>query len=191
MRLFKQLFVVFSVLGILASILFIFTYDIIKIEWVVFMELQQSYANQEFDPITGAGPLPVPARSIPVEGAAYIPGEGVPVNPVPADAVSISRGAELYSINCKMCHGEAGEGNGTVSAFLIKKKPANLTDEVIQSKPDGSLFLTISNGIFNPSNTLFPDVQFSGQMPPLNENLSVRERWDVVNFLRTLTAAEQ
>jgi hypothetical protein len=191
MRLFKQLFVVFSVIGILASILFIFTYDLIKIEWVVFMEVQPSYANQEFDPITGAGPLPVPARSIPVEGAAYIPGEGVPVNPVPADEVSIARGAELYSINCKMCHGEAGEGNGTVSAFLIKKKPANLTSEEIQSKPDGSLFLTISNGIFNPNNTLFPDVQFSGQMPPLNENLSVRERWDVVNFLRTLVAAEQ
>lgn len=191
MRLFKQLFVVFSVLGILASVLFIFTYDIIKIDWVVFMEIQPSYANQEFDPNTGAGPLPVPSRSIPVEGAAFIPGEGVPVNPVPADAVSISRGAELYSINCKMCHGEAGQGDGTVSAFLIKKKPANLTIEEIQSKPDGSLFLTISNGIFNPSNTLFPDVQFSGQMPPLNENLTVRERWDVVNFLRTLVVAEQ
>jgi hypothetical protein len=191
MRLFKQLFVVFSVIGILASILFIFTYDLIKIEWVVFMEVQPSYANQEFDPITGAGPLPVPARSIPVEGAAYIPGEGVPVNPVPADEVSIARGAELYSINCKMCHGEAGEGNGTVSAFLIKKKPANLTSEEIQSKPDGSLFLTISNGIFNPTNTFFPDVEFSGQMPPLNENLTVSERWDVVNFLRTLKAAEQ
>ncbi len=191
MRLFKQLFVVFSVIGILASVLFIFTYDVIKIDWVVFMEIQPSYANQEFDPITGAGPLPVPARSIPVEGAAFIPGEGVPVNPVPADAVSIARGAELYSINCKMCHGEAGEGNGTVSAFLIKKKPANLISEEVQSKPDGSMFLTISNGIFNPNNSLFPDVQFSGQMPPLNENLTVRERWDVVNFLRTLVVAEQ
>lgn len=191
MRLFKQLFVVFSVLGILASVLFIFTYDIIKIDWVVFMEIQESYANQEFDPITGAGPLPIPAQSIPVEGPAFIPGEGVPVNPVPADAVSIARGAQLYSINCQMCHGDTGEGNGAVSPFLVKKKPANLTSEAVQSKPDGSMFLTISNGIFNPSNTLFPDVQFSGQMPPLNENLSVRERWDVVNFLRTLVAAEQ
>lgn len=191
MRLFKQLFVVFSVLGILASVLFIFTYDIIKIEWVVFMEIQPSYANQEFDPNTGAGPLPVPAQSIPVEGAAYIPGEGVPLNPVPADAVSISRGAQLYSINCQMCHGETGDGTGTISAFLVKKKPANLTSELVQAKPDGSLFMTISNGIFNPNNTLFPDVEFSGQMPPLNENLTVRERWDVVNFLRTLAAAEQ
>jgi mono/diheme cytochrome c family protein len=191
MRLFKQLFVVFSVLGILASVLFIFTYDIIKIEWVVFMEIQPSYANQEFDPNTGAGPLPVPAQSIPVEGPAFIPGEGVPLNPVPADAVSISRGAQLYSINCQMCHGETGDGTGTISGFLVKKKPANLTSELVQAKPDGSLFMTISNGIFNPNNTLFPDVEFSGQMPPLNENLTVRERWDVVNFLRTLAAAEQ
>lgn len=191
MRLFKQLFVVFSVLGILASVLFIFTYDIIKIDWVVFMEIQPSYSNQDVDVETGAGPLPVPAQSIPVEGAAYIPGEGVPLNPVPADAVSISRGAQLYSINCQMCHGETGQGTGTISAFLLKKKPADLTSELVQVKPDGSLFLTISNGIFNPNNTLFPDVEFSGQMPPLNENLTVRERWDVVNFLRTLAAAEQ
>jgi mono/diheme cytochrome c family protein len=190
MRLLKQLFVVFSVIGIVVSILAIFAFDIIKIEWVGFMEIQPAYANQEFDPETGAGPLPVPSRSIPIEGAAYIPGEGVPVNPVPADEVSIARGAELYNINCKMCHGPAGEGNGTVSPFLVKKKPANLASDVVQSKEDGSLFLTISNGIFNPNNSLFPDVQFSGQMPPLNENLTVRERWDIVNFLRTLAAAE-
>lgn len=184
MRLFKQLVGVFAVLGVVASALFIFTYDIIKIDWVVFMEIQPSYGNQE-------EPLPVPARSIPVEGAAYIPGEGVPSNPVPSDEVSITRGAELYAINCQMCHGEDGQGTGTISAFLVKKKPADLTSDLIQSKPDGSLFMTISNGIFNPNNTLFPDVQFSGQMPPMNENLTVRERWDVVNFLRTLKAAKQ
>ncbi len=184
MRLFKQLVGVFAVLLVIAAVLFTFSYDLIKIDWVTFMELQASYDTQE-------NPLPVPAQSIPVEGPAYIPGEGVPSNPVPADEVSVSRGAELYAINCQMCHGEDGQGNGTISAFLVKKKPANLTSDLVQSKPDGSLFLTISNGIFNPNNTLFPDVQFSGQMPPLNENLTVRERWDVVNFLRTLKAAGQ
>lgn len=191
MRLFKQLVGVFAALLTIAAVLFIFSYDLIKIDWVSFMEIQPSYRAQDFDPNTGEGPLPVPAQSIPVEGPAYIPGEGVPSNPVPADEVSISRGAELYAINCQMCHGEDGQGNGTISAFLVKKKPANLASELVQSKPDGSLFLTISNGIFNPNNTLFPDVQFSGQMPPLNENLTVRERWDVVNFLRTLKAAGQ
>ncbi len=183
MRLFKQLVIVFAVLGVFVGALAIFAYDVIKIDWVVFMEIQDSYGTQE-------KPLPVPAQSIPVEGAAYIPGEGAPLNPVPADETSIVRGAQLYAINCQMCHGEAGEGNGTIAAFLVKKKPADLASDLVQSKSDGSLFLTISNGIFNPNNSLFPDIQFSGQMPPLNENLTVRERWDVVNYIRTLKTAE-
>ncbi len=183
MRLFKQLVAVFAVLGVLIGALMIFAYDVIKIDWVVFMEIQDSYGTQE-------QPRSVPARSIPVEGAAYIPGMGAPLNPVPADEISFARGAELYSIHCQMCHGEDGQGNGTIAAFLVKKKPANLTSELVQSKSDGSLFLTISNGIFNPNNSLFPDIQFSGQMPPLNENLTVRERWDVVNYIRTLTTVE-
>lgn len=191
MRLIKQLIGVFAVLGVVVGVLMIFTYDVIKIDWVSFMEIQPSFGTQDVDMVTGAGPLPVPAQSIPVEGPAYIPGEGVPTNPVPSDEVSVARGAELYSIHCQMCHGDAGQGNGTISAFLVKKKPADLTSDLVQSKTDGSMFLTISNGIFNPNNTLFPDVEFSGQMPPLNENLTVRERWDVVNFLRTLNATQQ
>jgi mono/diheme cytochrome c family protein len=89
-----------------------------------------------------------------------------------------------------MCHGDNGQGTGTVSAFLIKKKPADLTSAVVQEKSDGSMFLSITNGISNPENSLFPEVQFSGQMPSLNENLTVRERWDVVNYLRTLNAGQ-
>jgi len=183
MRLFKQLVSVFAVLILVLGVLMIFAYDVIKIDWITFMEIQPSYGTQE-------EPRPVPARSIPVEGVAYIPGAGAPANPVPADATSIARGAQLFGIHCQMCHGETGEGNGTISAFLVKKKPANLTSQLTQSKSDGSLFLTISNGIYNPNNTLFPGVVFSGQMPPLNENLTVRERWDVVNYIRTLKAAE-
>ncbi len=183
MRLFKQLVAVFAVLLVLVGALGIFAFDVIKIDWISFMEIQPSFGTQE-------KPLAVPAQSIPVEGAAYIPGNGAPTNPVPADETSIARGAQLFATHCQMCHGETGEGNGTVSAFLVKKKPADLTSEAVQSKSDGSLFLTISNGIFNPNNSLFPNIQFSGQMPPLNENLNVRERWDVVNYIRTLKAAE-
>ncbi len=183
MRLFKQLLVVFAALGVIAAVLMTFSYDVIKIDWVVFMELQEAFDDQE-------KPLAVPPQSIPVDGAAYLPGMGEPINPVPADEASIARGAQLYQTHCLMCHGDGGQGNGTVAAFLVKKKPADLTSEAVQAKSDGSWFLTISYGIWNPNNTLFPEVQFSGQMPPLNENLTIRERWDVVNFLRTLKAAE-
>jgi len=169
MRLFKQLVGVFAVLGLLVGVLMIFAYDVIKIDWIVFMEIQPSYGTQE-------KPLPVPAQSIPIEGPAYIPGAGAPVNPVAADEVSLGRGAQLFRIHCQMCHGENGQGNGPISAFLIQKKPADLSSDPVQTKDDGTLFLTVSNG--------------SGLMPALNENLTVRERWDVVNYIRTLKAAQ-
>jgi hypothetical protein len=66
-----------------------------------------------------------------------------------------------------------GQGNGPIATYLEKRRPANLTSDAVQSKSDGAIFLTISNGV-------------PGSMPPLNENLSVRDRWDVVNFIRTL-----
>jgi mono/diheme cytochrome c family protein len=169
MRLLRQLFWVFLVLGVLGAIVLIFTYDIIKIEWVSFMEIQPSHRQME-------DPLPVPARSIPIEGPIAIPGMPPPENPVEVDEASIARGSELYAIHCAMCHGATAGGNGPVAAFLANK-PANLTTPVVQAKSDGSIFLTITNGV-------------DGKMPPLNENLLVSERWDLVNFIRTLALAE-
>ena len=98
----------------------IFSYDVIKIDWPSFMEIQPSYKPME-------NPLPVPAQSIPVEGPAYIPNLGAPANPVPADEASVARGAELFNINCTACHGADGKGNGPVAAFLQNKKPIDLT----------------------------------------------------------------
>ena len=63
----KRLLMIFVVAGVLFGVVLLFTYDVIKIEWVSFMEIQPSYGVQE-------EPLPVPPQSIPVEGAAYIPG---------------------------------------------------------------------------------------------------------------------
>lgn len=169
MRLLRQLFWVFLTLGLLLGMVMVFSYDVIKIDWVSFMEIQPSFSSQE-------NPLPVPAQSIPIEGPAYIPGAGAPANPVPVDDTSLARGEQLFVTNCQMCHGAEGLGNGPISNFLIKKKPADLTSDLIQSKDDGTLFLIISNG--------------SGYMPPMNENFSVRERWDLVNFVRTFKPAE-
>ena len=99
MRLFRQLVGVFTVLGLLLAILLLFTYDIIKLEWISFMEIQPAFRPME-------NPLPVPAQSIPIEGPIAIPGMGAPENPVEADEASIARGAELFQINCRMCHGQ-------------------------------------------------------------------------------------
>jgi mono/diheme cytochrome c family protein len=162
---------VLIVAGVLLGITMLFTYDVIKIDWPSMMEIQPAYKQME-------NPLPVPERSIPIEGAVFIPNsQTLPTNPIKADDASIARGKELFTINCQMCHGATGEGNGPVAAFLINFKPANLTSPLIQAFPDGQIFLVITNGV--------PD-----RMPPLNENLTVPERWDVVNYVRTLKASK-
>lgn len=160
----KRLFLLLVVAGVLGVVLLVFTFDLIKLDWISFMEIQPSYKPME-------DPLPVPAASIPVEGAAYIPGMGSPVNPVEADDVSIQRGSELFKLNCVICHGENGKGDGVIGTFF-NNKPADLTASNVQTLADGAIFLVISNGV-------------DGRMPPLNENFNVRERWDLVNFVRT------
>lgn len=162
----KRFAVLFAVVAVLSGIMMLFTYDVIKIQWPSFMSIQPSFQPME-------DPLPVPPRSIPVEGPAYIPNLGAPKNPIPADQASVARGAELFHINCTICHGEGGKGDGPVAPFLQNKKPADLTSPAVQFLSDGAIFMVITNG--KP-----------GAMPPLNENLTVRERWDVVNYVRTL-----
>ena len=160
----------FAVLGLAALVLLgitmIFTYDIIKIQWPGFMEIEPNHRQMR-------NPLPVPADSIPIEGPAYIPNMGAPKNPVPADDASLARGQELFHINCTQCHGLQGKGDGPVAAFLRNKKPIDLTGPIGISLSDGAIFMTITNGT-------------PGGMPALNENLTVRERWDVVNYVRQL-----
>jgi mono/diheme cytochrome c family protein len=165
----SRLAMIFVAAGVAFAVILLFSYDVIKIDWPSFMEIQPSYRPME-------NPLPPPERSIPIDGPIAIPNMGAPANPVAADEASIARGGELYALHCRMCHGQTAEGTGPIAPFLANK-PANLTSAVVQSKSEGSMFLTITNGI-------------TGKMPPLNENLTVPERWDVVNFIRTLKAPE-
>ena len=167
----RRLAVLFAAAGVLFGVVLLFSYDVIKIDWPSFMEIQPSYRPME-------NPLPPPAQSIPVEGPVYVPrSQAWPENPIKADDASIARGKELFAINCKMCHGETGQGNGPIAPFLVNFKPVNLTSPLIKAFSDGQIFLTISNGVPN-------------RMPALNENLTVSERWDVVNFVRTLKAPQ-
>jgi mono/diheme cytochrome c family protein len=162
------------VLGILALPLIaglVFTYDIVKIDWISFMEIQPSFRSQE-------DPLPLPARSVPIQGAAYIAELGAPANPVPADAESLARGKAAFDVSCALCHGVDGKGAGPFSAFL-QNKPANLLTGKPVTDSDGAIFLTITNGV-------------DGRMPSLIENLpTAGARWDVVNYVRSLQAASK
>jgi mono/diheme cytochrome c family protein len=168
---FKRLLIILGGLVILLAGGMLITFEVIKIDWVSGMEIQASYKPQE-------EPLLLPPNSVPIQGASYVPGLGAPVNPVPADEISLARGQQLYEINCALCHGLDGK-SPTVIAVTLQNKPANLLQGNPLTNSDGANFIVITNGV-------------AGKMPALRENLpNPRERWDVVNYLRALQEKAQ
>jgi mono/diheme cytochrome c family protein len=165
----KRITITFAILTAPLILGMLITYQVIRIDWVSFMEIQPSFRAME-------DPLPVPERSVPIQGAAYLPGAGTPLNPVPADQATVERGKELYKTSCYVCHG-GGAGDGPVAAKLVRK-PADLMGENVTQLSDGEIFLVITNGVKLSSSRI--------TMPDLRENLSVGDRWDVVNYIRTL-----
>jgi putative copper resistance protein D len=97
---------------------------------------------------------------------------------VPYQALSIANGLRLYQAHCAVCHGIAGYGDGAAAAALTPR-PADLTAKHTAMHTVGDLFWWLSYGITGRA------------MPGFHDRLSEEERWDLVNFLRTLAAAEQ
>ena len=97
---------------------------------------------------------------------------------VPYQAASITSGMRLYASHCATCHGAAGTGDGPGGAGL-PRRPADLTAPHTGQHTAGDLYWWITRGI-----------PVAG-MPPFGEALSPDDRWDLINFLRTLSAAQQ
>ena len=98
-------------------------------------------------------------------------------NPVASTPESISKGKELYlertKGNCIFCHGEDGTGN-EANLPRLRRKPADLSNkERMSAMTDGELFWKISKGI-------------KGIMPDGEKRMTEEERWNVVNYVRTL-----
>ena len=141
------------------------TYQIIRIEFTTDMQYQPSIDYQE-------GPRLLPAAgAVPINGKSMIL-DAIPSNPVPISDVSHQRGEILYSIHCALCHGESAQGDGPMVEYYADRPPSDLTTPNIAAQFDGTLFRTISQGF--------------GQMPDLAENITPRERWDVINYIRNL-----
>lgn len=99
-----------------------------------------------------------------------------PVNPVPPNAASVARGAEVYTQYCAACHGPRGKGDGPVGLSL-NPRPADLSQHAVPGvHTDGQLYLWVTNG--------FPN----SVMPAFETSLSATDRWHVVNFMRQTLA---
>ena len=92
-------------------------------------------------------------------------------NPVPADERSLRNGKQQFQINCVVCHGALGAGDGPVTRFGFPPLAIGAGSRAAGQLSDGYLFGIIRNG--------------RGLMPPYNR-LEEQERWDLINYLRTL-----
>ncbi len=164
----RGLLIAAVVVLVLVGVLLLFTYEIIAIDWNSFMEDQPSVDYQE-------APRRLPAdEAVPVSRPAWHDNPASLANPVPADEVSLQRGALLFDTNCSVCHGEAGQGDGPMLDFWLEgaRRPANLSEARFDQYPDAGLYRVITQGI--------------GAMPPLRENVTERQVWDIINHVRTL-----
>jgi putative copper resistance protein D len=97
---------------------------------------------------------------------------------VPYQAASIASGMALYAAHCATCHGASGTGDGPGGAGL-PRRPADLTAPHTGQHTAGDLFWWVTHGI-----------PIAG-MPGFASALSTDDRWDVINFLRALSASQQ
>jgi mono/diheme cytochrome c family protein len=119
--------------------------------------------------------VPITGSVMPAMAVSYTPGiaqldsmRGL-ANPVAADERSLQNGRRYYQINCAVCHGASGQGNGPATYYGLPVP--GLTTPQAQAYPDGYLFGIIRNG--------------RGLMPTYNR-IEEMDRWDVVNYLRGL-----
>jgi putative copper export protein/mono/diheme cytochrome c family protein len=97
---------------------------------------------------------------------------------VPYTAASIVVGAALYQQHCAACHGAAGAGDGPLAAGSSAARPVDLRSPRVRARTAGDLFWSIGNGVASVPAHAFAD------------RTSAEQRWDLVNYIRTLEAAD-
>lgn len=139
----------------------------LSMPWSWDMFTQKSHKAQE-----GPAP-PTPEGVVTVKGKPYyastrMEAEGLE-NPFSPTIESIERGRLKYTIYCATCHGKAGKGEGPVGKKYVT--PTDLTGEYVQTKPDGDIFFTITNGGL-------------AIMPSYYDSVPAEDRWHIVNYIK-------
>ena len=96
--------------------------------------------------------------------------------PYPIDDELLTLGHAKFNQVCAVCHGILADGNSVVARKMNLRPPPNLTTDVYRARPDANIFMTITNGY--------------GYMNPYRDQLSSRERWAVVAYLRALQLSQ-
>ena len=100
----------------------------------------------------------------------------------------------LFSTNCAVCHGLGLKGDGVILRFWPKVPgtevlrgpvPADLTDELTRNATDGELFGFLSGGGRQGLAARERGRPSNSAMPEFRRLLTEKERWTLVQFLRS------
>ena len=100
----------------------------------------------------------------------------VHANPLPVTVENMKRGQKMYAVNCAMCHGARGHGDGPVVGSNRFPPPPSFHSDRARSMADGAMFHVITKG--------------TRIMPSAADKLDPTERWQVILFLRALQRSE-
>ncbi len=102
--------------------------------------------------------------------------EFVVKNPSPGDPASITKGKDIFINFCSGCHGLRADGKGPQS-YSLDPRPQNLRNpQFVKHLSDRRIFFSISGGVRGTA------------MPAFELMLHEDQRWDAINYVRSLTA---
>ncbi len=99
-------------------------------------------------------------------------GNGLPFS---ATLATLERGHERYQIQCAVCHGATGSGNGIATKYGLVGV-ANLQQQRLRDMTDGEIYNTIVNG----KNTMLG----------YGSTIQVSDRWAIVAYIRALQRSQ-
>lgn len=156
-------------LSILLIVIFIISsIKVFGFPWNYDMWKQKSIKPYEMPFSYPEGTVTIKGQTSPEERSKV---EALTSNQLNNNELDLKEGKALYDINCAVCHGPNGDGDGPV----IKKGfyPVNLKAQGVKDRTDGYIFAYIRYG-------------GKVMMPSYGENLSEKQAWQLVNFVRHL-----
>lgn len=95
--------------------------------------------------------------------------------PVPVTLDLVKQGQDAFNINCSMCHGRDGFGEGIVIQRGFPRPPSFHTDR-LRNAPVGHFFQVITNGY--------------GVMYPFGSRITPQDRWAIISYIRALQLSQ-
>jgi mono/diheme cytochrome c family protein len=95
--------------------------------------------------------------------------------PFPLTIEVLERGRERFDINCAVCHGRTGDGDG----MIVRRgysRPPTFHDDRLRNAPLGHFYDVITNGF--------------GGMPRYAGQVEPQDRWAIAAYIRALQLSQ-